>query len=298
MPALLKRILSEPLHHFLLLGVAIFALYAWLGGADAGAPDRRIVVSAAEAAQLAEFFSKRWSRLPTPQELRGLVDARVREEVLYREALALGLDRDDTIVRRRLAQKMEFLIEDLGGRTEPGEEELRVFLAEHPDRFSERARLTLSHVYVNSDRRGEAAERDAERILATLREASPGGDPGAHGDASPLARVYKDVDRDEIAGIFGAVFADRVTELPPGAWHGPVQSSYGLHLVFVHARSEPRLPELAEVEQKVRDEWRAARRREVNEVVFAKLLEGYEVVIEEPAPPRTAARAGHETGTP
>ena len=98
--------------------------------------------------------------------------------------------------------------------------------------------------------------------------------------------------------IFGAVFADRVTELPPGAWHGPVQSGYGLHLVFVHARSEPRLPDLAEVEQKVRDEWRAARRREVNEAVFAKLLEGYEVVIEEPAPPRTAARAGDETGTP
>ena len=122
MPALLKRILSEPLHHFLLLGVAIFALYAWLGG-DARDPDRRIVVSAAEAAQLVDLFSMRWSRPPTPQELRGLVDARVREEVLYREALALGLDRDDTIVRRRLAQKIDFLLEDLGSRAEPGEGE-------------------------------------------------------------------------------------------------------------------------------------------------------------------------------
>ena len=297
MPPLLKRILSEPLHHFLLLGVGIFALYAWLGGGDAKAPERRIVVSAADAAQMAELWAKRWSRPPTPRELRGLVDARVREEVLYREALALGLDRDDTIVRRRLAQKMEFLFEDLGGRMEPSEEELRAYLAEHRDRFREPARLTLSHVYVSLDRRGEAAEPDAERILATLRKTSPDGDPGGHGDAFPLASAYTDVDGDEIAGIFGARFADRVTELSPGAWHGPVESGYGVHLVFVHRRTEPRVPALAEVEQRVRDEWRAARRREVNEAIFAKLLEGYEVV-EEPAAPRTAARAGDERGTP
>ena len=143
MSSLLQRILSEPLHHFLLLGAGIFAVYLWLGDEDAGVPDRRIVVSEAQVEQMAMLWAKRWSRPPTAQELRGLVDARVREEVLYREALALGLDRDDTIVRRRLAQKMEFLIEDLTGRGEPGEEELRAFLAEHPERFLEPARLTL-----------------------------------------------------------------------------------------------------------------------------------------------------------
>ncbi len=295
LPALLKRILSEPLSHFLLLGVAIFGLYAWLGG-DARDSDRRIVVSAGEVAQLADLFSMRWSRPPTPPELRGLLDARVREEVLYREALALGLDRDDTIVRRRLAQKMEFLIEDLGSRAQPGEEDLRVFLADHPDLFRERARLTVSQVYVSADRRGGEAEGVALRILATLREASHDGDPGTRGDVPPMAHSYTDVDHDEIAGIFGADFADSVAGLPPGAWYGPVRSGYGLHLVFVHGRSDSRLPELAEVEQKVRGEWRATRRREVNEASVAKLLEGYEVVIEERTLPSAFVSAVNESG--
>ena len=281
MSPLLKRILSEPLHHFLLLGVAIFAIYAWLGGGDSGLPDRRIVIDAADRTQLAELWAKRWGRSPTPRELRGLTDARVREEVLYREAMALGLDRDDTIVRRRLAQKMEFLFEDLGGPMQPDEQDLRAYLTEHPERFREPARLTLSHVYVSSETRGESAGRDAEEILQTLRERSPDGDPGVHGDVSPLARVPTDVDRDGLARIFGTDFADRVIELPGDAWHGPVESSYGLHLVYVHRRSEARLPELAEVEQKVRDEWNAEQRRKLNETTYAELLEGYEVVIEE-----------------
>lgn len=297
LPSQLKRILAEPLHHFLLLGVGIFALYAWLGG-GAGAPDRRIVVSAADVAQMTEVWAKRWGRPPTPGELRGLVDARVREEVLYREALALGLDRDDTIVRRRLAQKLEFLFEDLGGGEEPGEDELRAYLAQHPDRFGEPARLTFSHVYVSRDRHGEAAEPDAARILATLQEISPDGDPGAHGDALPLARTFTNVDRDAITGLFGTAFAERVTELPTGAWHGPVESAYGAHLVFVHQRSEPRLPKLEEVKQRVRDEWRATRRRDLNEAIFERLLARYDVVIEEPGSPRTPARAALERGTP
>jgi len=234
-------------------------------------------------AQLAELFEKRWRRAPTPQELRGLVDAHVREEVLYREALALGLDRDDTIVRRRLAQKIEFLLEDLGGRAQPSEEDLRAFLAANPERFREPARLTLSQVYVSTEARGESARRYAEQILVVLREESPEGDPRGQGDASPLEHAYADVEPDGIARIFGADFAARVAPLPSGDWHGPIESGYGLHLVFVHRRSDARLPELAEVEQKVRDEWSAVRRDEVNQATYAELLEGYEVVIEEPA---------------
>jgi hypothetical protein len=298
MPPWLKRIVSEPLHHFLLLGVGIFALYSWLGSDDGAVGEKRIVVSAADVSQLGELWAKRWGRPPTPEELRGLVDGRVREEVLYREALSLGLDRDDTIVRRRLAQKMEFLFQDLGDLEEPDDAVLEAYLAEHPERFREPARLSLSHVYVSRDRRGDAAEADAQRILTELRAAAPGGDPTGYGDPFPRASRYDDLDVDRIARLYGTPFAERAATLAPGAWQGPVESGYGLHLVFVHERSEPRLPALAEVEKQVRMEWRAARRREVNEAVFTRLLEGYEVVVETPEPPQSAAGPVDEQATP
>jgi hypothetical protein len=210
-------------------------------------------------AQLGELWLKRWGRPPTPEELDSLVDSRVREEVLYRHALALGLDRDDTVVRRRLAQKIEFLFQDLSELVQPSPQDLAGYLAAHEDRFREPARLTFSHVYVSRDRRGEAAE---------------------YGDPLALPSRYSDVDHAGIARAFGTDFADRVVELEAGAWHGPLESAYGVHLVFVQTRSESRLPGLAEIEAEVRSEWSAARRRETNEAAFAKLLESYEVVVE------------------
>jgi len=291
----MRTLLKEPLVHFLALGAVLFGIGA-LRGDVAGPSADRIAITPGAIERLIEGFRLTWHRPPTEDEFRGLMQDYLKEEVLYREALALGLDRDDTIVRRRLAQKMEFLIEDLGSRAQPSEEDLRVFLADHPDLFRERARLTLSHVYVSADRRGGEAEGVALQILATLREASPDGDPGTRGDVSPMAHSYTDVDHDEIAGIFGADFADSVAGLSPGARYGPVRSGYGLHLVFVHGRSDSRLPPLAEVEQKVREEWRATRRREVNEESVAKLLEGYEVVIEERALPSDFVSGVNESG--
>jgi hypothetical protein len=258
----------------------LFAVYAWVGGDEAGAPDRRIVVNAADVAQLGELWLKRWGRPPTPEELDSLVDSRVREEVLYRHALALGLDRDDTVVRRRLAQKIEFLFQDLSELVQPSPQDLAGYLAAHEDRFREPERLTFSHVYVSRDRRGEAAEAEAERILAELRQASPDGAHAGYGDPLALPSRYSDVDHAGIARAFGTDFADRVVELEAGAWHGPLESAYGVHLVFVQTRSESRLPGLAEIEAEVRSEWSAARRRETNEAAFAKLLESYEVVVE------------------
>jgi len=273
----IARLLREPLLHFLLFGAALFLLYDGVGGEE-GQRDRKIVVTAAEQERLAMSWARQWQRPPTVDELRGLIEGYLREEVLYREAVAMGLDEGDTIIRRRLAQKMEFLSEDLAMAVEPAEEELRSFLEAEPERFRVPARTTFSHVYVSRDRRGDTATRDAEQILEALRD---GADPETTGDTFMLQSRYAARSAAEIAQLFGTAFAARVVQLEPGPWQGPVTSGYGLHLVRVEERIEERMPELSEVRAAVRNELLARRRRQANQALVAGLRERYEIVIEE-----------------
>jgi hypothetical protein len=160
--------LREPLLHFLIIGTGLFLLYQFTRGSDESAP-REIAISESRIEALAENFARTWMRPPTPQELRGLVDDYVKEEVFYREAIAMGLDRDDTVIRRRLRQKMEFVSEDAAAAAEPSDAELQQFLTTHPEKFVEPARVTFQQVFVNAEKRGDEARRDAVRILAELQ---------------------------------------------------------------------------------------------------------------------------------
>jgi peptidyl-prolyl cis-trans isomerase C len=273
----IARLLREPLLHFLLFGAALFLIYDVVGGED-GQRDRNIVVTAAEQERLAMGWARQWQRPPTADEFRGLIEGHLREEVLFREAVAMGLDEGDTIIRRRLAQKMEFLSEDLATAVEPTEEELRSFLEAEPERFRVPARSTFSHVYVSRDRRGDAAARDAEQILEALRN---GADPAMAGDTFMLQARYAARSEAEIAQLFGTAFAARVVQLEPGPWQGPVASGYGLHLVRVEERIAERMPDLSEVRAAVRNELLARRRRQANQALVAGLRERYEIVVEE-----------------
>jgi hypothetical protein len=275
-PNPLSRLLRAPLLHFLVLGLVFFVLYARYGRA-VEVESKEIVVSAQQIEMLASLWEKQWRRPPMPNELQGLVDSYVREEVLYREALAMGLDRDDTVVRRRLAQKIEFLAQDLATQIEPSDQELRTFFAEHPEIFEEPGRITFTHVYINVDQHGEASFDVADEVLAQLRA---GGDPSQLGDRFMLQRDYLRKSPAEVARHFGSQFAEEVFELPVGDWQGPVQSGYGLHLVRVEGQEEPYMPPLEEIRQRVRDEFLSFRRREVDELFYNKLREGYEIVIE------------------
>lgn len=276
----MARLLREPLLHFLGLGAALFVLFDAVGGTRARAPDQ-IVVGASDVALLAEGFARTWQRPPTRDELAGLVADHVDEEILYREALALGLDRDDTIVRRRLRQKLEFLLEAEAPIGEPGEEDLARHLAVHRERFEEAPRASLRQVYVSVDRRGGAARSDAERLLAELRVSDDGWERA--GDPLSLAPEHADLGEAELASRFGAEFAARVFTLPIGRWEGPIASGYGLHLVRVSWRSAARLPPLAEVREDVLRDWQSTRRAEVNARRLAELRERYDVQIEWPA---------------
>jgi hypothetical protein len=273
-----RDLIREPLLQFILLGVVLFGLYYLLRNESPG-DDRRIVISSQQVDQLSAIFQKQWMRPPTEGELQGMLDGFVREEVLYREAKSLGLDRDDSVVRRRLAQKIEFLAQDLATQVEPSDSELETFFKEHPDLFREPPRISFEHVYVSVDSRGAEAAADAEAILAALRS---GADPSEQGDRFMLQRRYIGRSPDEVARHFGRGFAEELLELPTGEWVGPVESGYGLHLVFIEGVEEAFLPDFAEIRPEVRDEYFSFRRREVDEQFYSQLREGYEVVIETP----------------
>ncbi len=274
----LGRLLREPLLHFLALGALLFALYSLVSNAPAPGAERRIEVTAGTINQLTEQFARQWQRAPTATEIRGLVESHIREEVLYREAMALGLDRDDTIVRRRLAQKMEFLSEDLASLAPPDEAELAAFYAENAARFAEPARISFTHVFFSTDRRGAPAEADALVALQELNAADLERAP-EHGDTFLLDFDFSALSLAEIGGLFGREFADAVTGLEPGAWHGPVRSGYGLHLVRIVAREDPRQPSLAEVRDRVLGELESERRLRMNDEIYQRFRERYEIVV-------------------
>ena len=276
-----RSLLRQPLFQFLVLGAVLFGLYA-IFGQKQEAESKEIVITNQQIALLATMWEKQWRRPPTPQEMQGLVESFIREEVLYREALAMGLDRDDTVVRRRLAQKIEFLAQDLATQGEPGDAELRTFFAENSERFEIPARVTFTHVYLNLDERSEAVFDDADRILGALRA---GADPNQQGDRFMLQSRYVGLDRQGVARNFGSQFAESVFALTSDDWEGPVQSGYGLHLVRIEGREEAYLPPFEEVRLRVRDEFISNRRREVDELFYQRLREGYTITVEEPDPP-------------
>jgi PPIC-type PPIASE domain len=264
----LRKILREPLVHFLALGAGLFLLYGVLGGPGDGRSER-IVVTEAKIENLAGLFERTWRRPPTPAELEGLIEDHIKEEIFYREALALGLDRDDIVIRRQLRLKMQFISEDFAPRAEPTENELRAFLAEHDDKFREPGRISFAQVYLSPDRRGDDIWADAERLLVALSTGS--SDPAESGDPFLLEQDYRDLAVPDIDRLFGRGFAARVAELPVGRWAGRVESGYGLHLVLVRDRTPARLPDLAEVRDAVANEWRAVRQEEANRAFYRAL---------------------------
>jgi len=286
----MKRLLKEPLLYFLLLGAAFFIAHRLISGRVDGEPER-IVVTQGQIASIKIAFARTWQRPPTSEELAGLIRDRVREEVYYREALAMGLDRDDTIIRRRLRQKLEFVTDDVAGLAEPTDSELAEYLKTHADAFRAERRLTFSQVYVNPDKHGERLAGDVAQLLVQLREKGRDADLSSFGDPSLLERRLEAAPVAEIAARFGEEFAAGLGSIPAGQWQGPVESAYGVHLVLVEERTEGRVPALAEVRDTVHREWANARRLEANEKFFQGLRERYTVTIEKPEP----AEAGERT---
>jgi len=273
----ITKILREPLLHFLVIGVALFVLFDLVNNEYSGVEDKQIVVSTGRIQQMANIFTKTWQRPPTAAELKGLIDDFVLEEIYYRQAVAMGIDRDDTVIRRRLRQKFEFLTDDLAATIEPTGEELAAYLAANPDAFRRETTYTFEQVYINPDRTSADLEaRVADQLSALRTGSTPPANSGllpSHFDAEP-ARV--------VDNTFGIGFSESLDALTPGGWQGPVESGLGLHLVRLETRVEGTLPELAEIKPVVEREWANERRLETRQVVNEQLLKDYVVEIEWP----------------
>ena len=269
----LSRLLREPLLHFLAIGGAIFLFFAAVTGPGPG-PTNTIVVGPEQIEQLATRFQLVWRRPPSDNELRALIDEHVREEIYYREALALGLDRDDTVVRRRLRQKMEFLTDSAADLLEPVAGELEAWLAANGQTYRSGARLAFEQIYL-----GETPAPDSVTLSLIALQSDPVTDPFALGESTLLPARLDLSPSGAIDGVFGQGFFERLAKLPPGVWGGPVESAYGVHLVRILDSLPGRMPQLEEVRDAVLRDWKSAKAREVRELHYGRLRERYVVEI-------------------
>ena len=275
----MRRLLREPLLHFLVGGALLFVLYGVVADDSGYAPDR-IVVDEERVARLAATFQRTWLRPPTRDELDGLVGEFVDEEILYREGLALGLDRDDPVIRRRLRQKMEYLHTDLAAQEKASNAELSAFLLANQERFEEPARLSFRHVFVDPNADSPTAWRRANELLGKLQAGK--SDALTAGDSTLLPERMEKASERDVGSVFGAEFAGNVFALTGGDWSGPVASSYGLHLVRIGERVAARVLVLEETRREVERDYETARRAEANQRFLRKLRERYEVEIRKP----------------
>jgi hypothetical protein len=276
---MLGRLLREPLLHFLVLGGLFFVLFG-RGAPEPPAGGAEIVVTAADIERLAAGFSRTWQRAPSDTELQGAINDYIREQVLYRTGLSLGLDKDDTIVRRRIRQKMEFFLEDMVA--EPDEAQLRAFYEASADKFRSEPRISFRQVFVSSKRGDPKAE--AQAMLPHLVALGPQAE--GNGDPLPLPESFDPTPQSQIQSQFGEDFARDLAAAPPGRWAGPLKSAYGFHLVVVKAIERSRLPRLEEVRDAVRREWFAARRAAVIDEQYRELLSRFDVRVDLTSAPK------------
>ena len=276
----LNSLIREPLLHFLIIGAGLFVLFYQVSDPQIREDQNKIIVTLAEIEQLRNQWQQQWKRPPTNEELQGMIDAYIRETILYREALALGLDKDDIIIRRRLGQKLEFIFKDLAEQIEPDEAELQQHLEDNITRYTDSIRSTFDHVYFNPDKRGADISGDAAETLELLKNEAAVTDPLSLGDRFLYQYNFENQSKQQIARVFGREFAENLDNLEVGQWSGPVESGYGLHLVFLSDRAEPQAPTLEAVRDKVRWDLLALRQKELDTAFYEDLLQRYEIEIE------------------
>lgn len=268
-----RQIVREPLLHFLLIGLALFLLYGVVSPGDSAG--RTITISQGEVDDLRRQYAALWGRPPTESQLAGLIDSRVRDEILYREGLAQGLERDDPVIMRRIRQKVEVMAEEDGRGEAPTDVVLDAYLQSHRVKFVKPAVVSFDQVYFNPQ--GPDTPASVEAIKAKL---AAGAAPAGFGQPTMLpARVIAS-DADLVARDFGADFAKALVELPVGQWSGPIGSGVGVHLVRLSELVPPKLPPLAEVRAEVVREWENDRRVAASEASYARARARYDIVIE------------------
>jgi hypothetical protein len=289
--SIVKRWLREPLLHFLLIGLVLFGIYAYTNRGRIGIESpTQIVLSLDELGVMTAYFESQWHRPPTPQEFQAMVKDKVKEEVLYREGLVMGLDKGDTIVKRRMAQKVQFLAEDIATAHEPSTAELKAWFEKNSSKFALPSRYSFRHLYFSPDKRGTSAHDDAAQALAKIAaqpEDSTLIAPAA--DRFMFQDYYGDRTPSAIAKEFGPQFAVALEKVTPGSWQGPIESGFGWHLVFVNSVIPGRLPAFEEVESEVKTAWLGEQKAVAREKAYKSLRSKYTVLLPSPPDKQTAS---------
>jgi PPIC-type PPIASE domain len=271
---MMKTVLREPLFHFVVVGVLLFAAFRAVSPEPVDAPNQ-IVVSVLDVEALEQQFKAMWKRLPSEQERETMIDAHIRQEVLVREAEALGLDRNDSVIRQRLQQKMDFLLSSSANIIEPSEDDLEAYLAENAERYEVQGKAAFEQIFL-----GQTVSDDV--VATALSRLKSGADVETIGERTLLPTVVPLSPHTAINATFGRGFAGALVDLPTGQWAGPVQSGYGQHLVQVKEQSPARLPPLDDIRDQVEAGWREVRARDMSEAMFEELRARYEIDIEMP----------------
>lgn len=271
----LPQFLREPLVHFLLIGLGLFFLYGRV--ATEGAESRTIEITGARVDEMARQFQAVWSRPPTVSEMQGLIDTYIHDEVLYREGLAMGLDADDPVIKRRVRQKVDVISEEIGNQQAPTDAELNDYLANNSDDFRRAPILSFEQVFFSGDAPADVVERQSREALARLNE---GAAPASVGQATMLPATVTLMPADLVARDFGEEFTKRLESLPLNVWHGPIASGMGAHLVRITGRKPSELPPLAAIRPQVQREWENQRRERNRAEAYQAMLKNYRVVID------------------
>jgi hypothetical protein len=278
----MKSFIREPLVHFLLMGAALFLIFE-LSDNPAGEQSSRIVISDGQIEFLKANYARARQRTPSEEELQGLIESYVREEILYREALALGLDKNDSVIRNRLRQKMQLMSDDLAGIAVPTDDQLQHFLEMNSDKFRSEALIAFRHVFFDIAKRGISADDEAAAMLSLLLDEKKKSDPDTLGDRLMQPTSFNLTPVSEIAKLFGKPFSQELSNISPGKWTGPIQSGYGLHLILVTDYVDDSLPQLDEIRGTVEWEWSAANKKELKKNIFNELRKKYTIEFEKPA---------------
>jgi peptidyl-prolyl cis-trans isomerase C len=274
----IKHWVREPLLHFFIIGLALFAIYRLITPAGANPTSNRIELTQNDLSQLESSWRAQWQRPPSPDEMRSLINDKLKQEILYREGLALGLDQGDEIIKRRMAQKMEFLAEDVSNLREPSTEELKAWFEKNSVRFALPGGVTFHHLYFSPDKRGSQARDDASMALDNL--AGRSAEASGLGDRFMFQNYYADNSPEQVAKIFGIKFSESISKLRTGFWQGPVESGLGWHLVWIDAITPGRVPAFGEVDPAhIKSEWSADQRADSKRQLFEAIKQRYEVVL-------------------
>jgi hypothetical protein len=272
----IKKLFNEPVIMFLLIGGLFYLMHGWVFQSKRS-EEKRIVVSPDQIEQLTVQFSRTWMRPPTETERQNLIKNYVRDEVYFREAINMGLDKNDQVIRRRMRQKLEMLMDNIAEASVPSDQMLMSYMQENEDKFRLDDKITFMQVYLNPDDHPDL-ERGAQATLARLKA---GESPEDLGDPILVGYKFEQFTESAVRREFGIDFTEQIIKLTPGDWTGPIYSGLGAHLVKITERVEGKMPELAEVRRIVEREWMAERTRQLKDAAYGKLLAGYEVIFEE-----------------